>query len=155
MDKLLSGCAMFVSSIGSKYVQKDLTLYHEHVLQQPAVKKFVLFCTCYVYTSDVMASLIMVVLISVLVDLILNEHSIYCVLPTHIRAPLIVYLLATAAVMAFIMWDMHKKHGAVLKTIDEIKGKIGSLVRDVNAHQRQDFAVNMAQTAAINDLKKT
>ena len=86
MDKLLSGGAMFVSRIGYMYLQKDLTLYHEHVLQQPVVKKFVLFCTCYVYTRDVMASLIMVVVLTVLIDMLLNEHSIYCVLPTHIRA---------------------------------------------------------------------
>ena len=84
-SKFYVGIAMFISNMGSKHLQNDMTSFHNYVLQLPLVKKVVLFSTCYVYTRDVIVSMILVVMITLLIDMLLNENSRCCILPPSVK----------------------------------------------------------------------
>ena len=66
---------------------------------------------------------------------------------------LIAFMTVTTMALAYVVYDVHQKHDRILAQMTEVKAKVGSLVRDINANSSNDFVVNTAQNVAINDLK--
>ena len=58
------------------------------------------------------------------------------------------------ALIVYTMYDSKKKHSEMINTTNEIKSKIGSLIREFNINSRQDYNINVAQQNEIDLLKE-
>lgn len=66
---------------------------------------------------------------------------------------LIIFFIGTIGVFTYLVFTYQKRIDAINKSIDEIKAKIGAVVREFNINARQDYDVNKTQQDQINQMK--
>ena len=66
----------------------------------------------------------------------------------------ILIILVMFGLIIYTIYDSKKKHGEMIDTTNEIKSKIGSLIREFNINSRQDYNINVAQQNEIDMLKE-
>jgi hypothetical protein len=84
-SKLMWGVAAIVANMGSRFIIGELTPAQQGVLRNPAFKRVALFCMIFMPTRDVLLSVALTVVVSALLEGLLNEGSRYCVLPECLR----------------------------------------------------------------------
>jgi low affinity Fe/Cu permease len=62
------------------------------------------------------------------------------------------YLVATLILIIYIYAYTFKTFKEQNQAILEIKSKIGSMIRDINTTNKQDFTVDMEQQQSINNI---
>jgi hypothetical protein len=80
-NKYLWGTCMLFLNMGSRFIAADLGTFHEKVLSQNIVKKFILFCLFFVATRDVAAALVLTIGFSVIIYGVFNDKSKYTLIP--------------------------------------------------------------------------
>ena len=80
-SKYFSGVMMLLLNIGGKQISKELSLFHENVLNHKVIRRFFVFVAVFVATKDIKISLIVTVVFIILVTGLLHEESNYCLIP--------------------------------------------------------------------------
>ena len=86
-SKLTWGIAAIVASLGSRFIIGDLTMAQQTVLRHPMFKRAALFCMLFLPTRDILLSVCLTVVASILLEHLMNEQSGWCLLPERIRSP--------------------------------------------------------------------
>lgn len=68
-SRVLAAVAILMTNVGSKYLSLELDASHEKVLQDPLVRRVVLFCVLFLATRDIMVSLMVLGVILVLLEI--------------------------------------------------------------------------------------
>jgi len=76
-SKYFWGIAMLTLNLGSRFIASDLSDFHQRVLTNDLVKKFILFSMFFVATRDVATSFVLTIVFTIVVYGIFNEHSRY------------------------------------------------------------------------------
>jgi hypothetical protein len=80
-NKYAWGIALLLLNVGSRYLATDLGKFHEAVLSNDLVKRFVLFSLFFVATRDVLIALTLTLVFSVIVYGFLHEKSRFSLVP--------------------------------------------------------------------------
>lgn len=64
----------------------------------------------------------------------------------------LVLSLATIGALIYLFVYTFKQVKLINTTILEIKSKIGSMIRDINLANKQDFSIEMEQQQSINNI---
>lgn len=80
-NKYLSGVAMIMFSIGSRYIVIDMTKNTETLLKTKIMRRLTLFSIFFVGTRDVFASIILTSVFLIMTMGLFNEESKYCIIP--------------------------------------------------------------------------
>ena len=80
-NKLLTGCAMIIMNIGSKYIQTDLPKSLDNIFRHIWLRRLVVFCIAFISTHDIKISIIITLLYILLFTILLHEDSSACILP--------------------------------------------------------------------------
>ena len=80
-NKYVWGVALLLLNIGSRYLATDLGKFHEKILSNDLVKRFVLFALFFVATRDVLIALTLTLVFSVIVYGFLHEKSRFSLVP--------------------------------------------------------------------------
>lgn len=62
------------------------------------------------------------------------------------------FLLGLIGTQIYLNVRFYKNIDSIFNSISEIKSKIGSLIKEINQHNRQEYLVEMEQQANINIL---
>lgn len=86
-SKLAVGIASLTFNFGSRVILGDLTPSQQKFFRHPVVKRFVLVCMFFVVTRDVFVSIALALLTVLLMDVLLNESSRFCIMPGKKECP--------------------------------------------------------------------
>ena len=86
-NRVLTGVAMILMNIGSRFVASDLTQLQESMLASKVVKRIILFCMFFVGTRDILISIILTFAFTVFLQVLINEGSKYNLLPASWTQP--------------------------------------------------------------------
>ena len=84
-SKLVWGTAAIVASLGSRFIITELTPGQQNVFKTVAFKRLALFAMLFLPTRDLLLSAALTVVVSVLLEVLLNENSSFCWLPDCAR----------------------------------------------------------------------
>ena len=82
-NKFAWGVALLVLNMGSRFLAADLGKFHEAILDNDLVKRFILFCLFFVATRDVIVALTLTLIFSVIVYGFLHEKSKFNMVPNN------------------------------------------------------------------------
>ena len=80
-NKFAWGVALLVLNMGSRFLAADLGKFHETILDNDLVKRFILFCLFFVATRDIIVALTLTLIFSVIVYGFLHEKSKFNMVP--------------------------------------------------------------------------
>lgn len=80
-NKYITGVAMILFSIGSRYIVIDISKNTETLLKTKIMRRLSIFSIFFIGTRDLIASLILTALFLVMTMCLLNEESTYCMIP--------------------------------------------------------------------------
>lgn len=76
-----AGVSLLMLNIGSRYIMGDVGKFLESIISNDIVKKFVLFSMFFVATRNVITSLVLTLIFSIVIYGIFNEKSRYSLVP--------------------------------------------------------------------------
>ena len=82
-SKFLAGVAILMSNIGGRYLNLDLTKKEEKFLQQPLIRRLLIFFVAFIATRDIIISLILTGVFILLVSGLFNDNSDLCIIKKH------------------------------------------------------------------------
>lgn len=80
-SKWMGGITMLLLNVGSKYVLADLGKFHEEILTNHIIKKFIIFSMFFVATRDIIYAFCLTILYVIIIDGILHEKRKFCIIP--------------------------------------------------------------------------
>ena len=81
-SKLFAGFIVLCINIGSRFVNFRLSTSIENYLKYTFNRNLLVFCISWMGSRDIYLSLVVTVIFSIFADLLFNEQSAYCILPT-------------------------------------------------------------------------
>ena len=84
-SKLFAGLMMIFLNIGSRFITIDLSETQKEYLTNSILRQVLIFAVAFVGTRDIIISLVLTAVFTVLVDGLLNEKSPMGLLPKSIR----------------------------------------------------------------------
>ena len=84
-SKLLSGLAMILLNIFSKYIELDLSKTQEEYIRNTIGRRILIFTIVYVGTHDLIISLLLTAAFVILSATIFNEKSSLCLMPAKYK----------------------------------------------------------------------
>lgn len=85
-NKYTAGVMMIMLNIGTSYLVQDLLPLANRLFQHRWARRIVFFVIFFTATRDLMASLILTIVCTLLLDFVLNEQSRYCLIPYACRS---------------------------------------------------------------------
>ena len=86
-SKLFAGLFMIFLNIGSKFVTIELSKNQKEFLANSILRQVLVFAVAFVGTRDLLVSLVLTAVFTVLVDGLLHESSPISILPKSLTAP--------------------------------------------------------------------
>ena len=83
-NKLLAGFVMIAMNIGSRYIDLKLTKGQELLLKNIA-REVLIFTIVFINTKDIVISIIITVIFTIMANFLLNEESKYNILPSKYK----------------------------------------------------------------------
>ena len=80
-SKILSGIAMLILNVGSKYVQIEFSKTQESALKSALTREILIFVIVFTATRDLIISILMTAAFTILADHLFNDQSKYCIIP--------------------------------------------------------------------------
>lgn len=80
-SKVFAAAIMIVSNMSSKYISVDLGNFHEKIFSNAIVRKIALFAIFWMATRDIILSIILTLIFSIVMYGLLNEKSRFCIIP--------------------------------------------------------------------------
>jgi hypothetical protein len=84
-SSFLTGLAMIMLNIGSKYIELGLTKTQEQALRNGLARELLIFSMIFISVKDVIISLFMTIGFSISVNYLFNENSKFCILPRKLQ----------------------------------------------------------------------
>jgi hypothetical protein len=84
-SKFFAGIVMIMLNIGSKYITIKLSKSQEAYLRNTVARQLLIFSIIWMGTRDVLISLAMAAVFSILTEHLFNEESSYCIIPHSMR----------------------------------------------------------------------
>lgn len=84
-SKWMGGITMLLFNIGSKYVLADLGKFHEEILTNQVIKKFIIFSMFFAATRDIIYAFFLTIMYVIIIDGILHEKRKFCIIPKKYR----------------------------------------------------------------------
>jgi len=84
-SRLFAGLMMIFLNIGSRFITIELSKTQKEYLTNTILRQILIFAVAFIGTRDVVTSLILTAVFTILVDGILNENSPIGILPKSIR----------------------------------------------------------------------
>jgi len=84
-NKLLLGLMMIFMNIASKFIVIELSETQKELLSNSILRQVLIFCVAFVGTRDLVVSLILTAVFTIMVDGLLHENSPLSILPASIR----------------------------------------------------------------------
>ncbi len=81
----VAGVVMILLNVGTSYLMQDLAPLAHRVFSFIWVRRLVFFAIFFTATRDLLVSIVLTVLFTLLVDVFLNESSAYCLIPYEFR----------------------------------------------------------------------
>jgi len=83
-DKILIGVSILFLNIASKHIDIKLTKNQEALIKKIS-KEVLVFFMLFIGTRDILISLLLTIIYWIIVSLLLNEDSSFCVLPDNLK----------------------------------------------------------------------
>ena len=83
----ISGLVMILLNVGTSFLMQDMMPLAQRVFANVWVRRLVFFAIFFTATRDLIASVLLTVAFTLLVDVFLNEQSAYYLLPDEYRTP--------------------------------------------------------------------
>ena len=83
----ISGLVMILLNVGTSFLMQDMMPLAQRVFANVWVRRLVFFAIFFTATRDLVASVLLTVAFTLLVDVFLNEQSAYYLLPDEYRTP--------------------------------------------------------------------
>ena len=83
-DKIFVGISIIFLNIASKYIDLKLTKNQEALIKNLG-KEILIFFIAFIGTRDILISLILTFIYWILITLLLNEDSSFCILPDNLK----------------------------------------------------------------------
>jgi hypothetical protein len=83
----ISGLVMILLNVGTSFLMQDMMPLAQRVFANVWVRRLVFFAIFFTATRDLVASVLLTVAFTLLVDMFLNERSAYYLLPDEYRTP--------------------------------------------------------------------
>lgn len=80
-SKYIAGIMMILMNLGSRYISHDISEFQETILSSSILRRIFIFTVFFISTRDIIVSVILTILFTVLVSGLFNENSKYCILP--------------------------------------------------------------------------
>jgi hypothetical protein len=84
-NSYLTGVALIILNIGSKYIELGLSKTQEQAIKAVLAREILIFSMIFVSTKDVMLSIIVTASFVVLTNFLLNENSKFCIAKGFMR----------------------------------------------------------------------
>jgi hypothetical protein len=84
--KIVWGVAAITVNLGSRFIIGELTPMQQEFMRHPLVKRAVLLCLFFLPTRDILLSVCLAFVASLLLEFLLNERSDFCIVPSGIIA---------------------------------------------------------------------
>ena len=84
-SKLLSGLAMLVLNLFSKYVELNLSKSQEAYIRNSITREILIFIVIFVGTRDIITSVLMTAAFVILSNTVFNEKSNLCIMPAKYK----------------------------------------------------------------------
>ena len=84
-SKLLSGLAMLVLNLFSKYVELNLSKSQEAYIRNSITREILIFVIIFVGTRDIITSILLTAAFMILSNTIFNEKSRLCIMPAKYK----------------------------------------------------------------------
>lgn len=84
-SKFFAGIVMIMLNIGSKYITIKLSKSQETYLRNTIARQLLIFSIIWMGTRDVLISIAMTAVFSVLTEHLFNEKSTFCIIPHSLR----------------------------------------------------------------------
>ena len=81
----VSALVMILLNVGTSYLMQDLMPIAHRIFSVLWVRRLVFFAIFFTATRDLKVSLLLMIVFTLLVDVFLNEHSDYCLIPYEHR----------------------------------------------------------------------
>jgi hypothetical protein len=101
-SKLFAGLMMIFLNIGSRFITIDLSETQKEYLTNSILRQVLIFAVAFVGTRDLIISLVLTAVFTVLVDGLLNEKSPIGLLPKSIRPSVNIKLNETNGPFGFL-----------------------------------------------------
>lgn len=82
-SKYFAGITMILLNLGSKYISMDLSQTHETILGSTLFRRIIMFVVVFTATRDILISLIITIAFIILVTILSNDTSNYCLIPKN------------------------------------------------------------------------
>ena len=79
--KIFTGCAIILTNIGSKYIQRDLPKSLDNIFDNIWFRRLIIFCLIFISTRDIKISILITILYILIFTTLLHENSKACILP--------------------------------------------------------------------------
>ena len=83
----ISGLVMILLNVGTSFLMQDMMPLAQRVFANVWVRRLVFFAIFFTATRDLVASVLLTVAFTLIVDVFLNEQSAYYLLPDEYRTP--------------------------------------------------------------------
>lgn len=80
-SKIVSGVALLMLNIGSRYIQADFGKAHDMLLSNEYVKKLIIMSMFFVATRDISIAFLLTILYIIIIDGVLHEDRKWCLIP--------------------------------------------------------------------------
>ena len=84
-SKFFAGIVMIMLNIGSKYITIKLSKSQEAYLRNTVARQLLIFSIIWMGTRDVLISIGMTAVFTILTEHLFNEESLFCVIPQRLR----------------------------------------------------------------------
>ena len=85
-SKYLAGICMIILNIGSKYITVELSKSQEDYIRNTIGRQLLIFSITWMGSRDIIISLILTGVFTVLTQFLFNENSKLCILPAHVKS---------------------------------------------------------------------
>ena len=76
-NKYFIGSIMIILTIGGRFIINELNDYQKDLINNPIIKKIIIFCAFFMATRDIQIAIILTILFSIIVNLLFDNHEYY------------------------------------------------------------------------------
>jgi hypothetical protein len=84
-SKFFAGFMMIFLNLGGRYVSQEMTDLHERFLSNKIVRRCLIFVLVFYATRDIKISIVITIIVILLITVLLNEKSDYCILSENVK----------------------------------------------------------------------
>jgi hypothetical protein len=81
---IFNAVIMLLMNVGGKYIVKEIPPSVDKIFENQLARQFLIFCMVFVATRNIQVSIFLTIMFIIIMNVLLNENSKYCILPSTI-----------------------------------------------------------------------